>query len=40
MDERIVTDAKEVKSWFERNLNWLIGVGCFVSGAILGHVLR
>lgn len=24
--------------WFERNLNWIIAVGCFVAGAIAGHL--
>lgn len=32
------TESTAIKGWFERNLNLIIAVGCFVAGAIAGHL--
>lgn len=44
-EEKFAADAAQVqadlaiaKGWFERNLNWIIAGGCFVAGAIAGHL--
>lgn len=34
----IKADEAVVKGWFEKWLNWIIAVGCFVLGAIVGHL--
>lgn len=40
--ERLIAEmrAKEApaKLWLERNILWIVGVLCFLSGLLLGHV--